>query len=468
MYSDSAVLLNQWQHLTVTFAGNDTLRMYVNGLQQTDQQGLAGDNDPYPMTADGSVGSAEGLLRALGGQIDDVGIWDERLSARRIALIHGFGLFHNLSLDAPEIDAALLLTTVGETVTVGATAWTYATGLPGPTGTTSGSLGGQDAFIVLDGNTGEGLVLDTGPVTPPTVINLVASNLTSFSADLGGVVTDTGNQSPQVTLFYGTTDGGTQAGGWEFGVALGAQAGTFGTTLDNLTFGTTYFFRCLAENSAGAAWAPDSKSFTTIAITPPVLGAAQITDITGTSATLDGTVADTGGEAPEIVVYYGTSDGGTNPSAWSASIDLGGYPAGFSTPLWGLSPDTLHFVAVRAANPAGATWTAPSLSFTTLDQSPIWINEFMASNATTDVPNAVSGRNDDWVELHNSAGSPADLTGYYLTDNPTRPAKWSFPAGTTIPGVDTWWCLPVATTSRTSTETSTPRSSWTRAGNTSD
>ncbi len=38
----------------------------------------------------------------------------------------------------------------------------------------------------------------------------------------------------------------------------------------------------------------------------------------------------------------------------------------------------------------------------------------------------------DWLELHNSGAAPADLTGWSLTDDPAVPAKWLFPAGTTI------------------------------------
>jgi hypothetical protein len=39
----------------------------------------------------------------------------------------------------------------------------------------------------------------------------------------------------------------------------------------------------------------------------------------------------------------------------------------------------------------------------------------------------------DWVELHNNDSSPANLTGWSLTDDATLPAKWYFPANTTIP-----------------------------------
>ena len=39
----------------------------------------------------------------------------------------------------------------------------------------------------------------------------------------------------------------------------------------------------------------------------------------------------------------------------------------------------------------------------------------------------------DWLELFNNGSSPVNLTGWSLTDDATQPAKWYFPANTTIP-----------------------------------
>jgi hypothetical protein len=61
------------------------------------------------------------------------------------------------------------------------------------------------------------------------------------------------------------------------------------------------------------------------------------------------------------------------------------------------------------------------------------LNEFMAANDSTAVPNAVAGSFHDWIELYNGGGTPADLSGWHLTDNSANPAKWTFPAGTVIP-----------------------------------
>lgn len=63
--------------------------------------------------------------------------------------------------------------------------------------------------------------------------------------------------------------------------------------------------------------------------------------------------------------------------------------------------------------------------------SNIVINEFLASNKTAETDEA--GQNEDWIELYNNTDSPASLNGLYLTDDATKPDKWLFPLGTTIP-----------------------------------
>ena len=59
------------------------------------------------------------------------------------------------------------------------------------------------------------------------------------------------------------------------------------------------------------------------------------------------------------------------------------------------------------------------------------INEFMASNNATifdpDFNNA-----GDWLELYNPGESFADISGWFLTDDPTVPDKWKFPGATIV------------------------------------
>jgi len=69
----------------------------------------------------------------------------------------------------------------------------------------------------------------------------------------------------------------------------------------------------------------------------------------------------------------------------------------------------------------------------------VFINEFMASNAKTIADEA--GQYPDWVELYNAGDSDIELRTMYLTDDLSRPMKWTFP-DTILPahGYLSVWC----------------------------
>jgi hypothetical protein len=98
------------------------------------------------------------------------------------------------------------------------------------------------------------------------------------------------------------------------------------------------------------------------------------------------------------------------------------------------------YVEARSANPVKAACFAPRraeqetysyrVAITTASNTPIVINELMASNTGTLAD--PQGEYDDWIELRNVTDQEVDLTGRYLSDEPNHPRKWPFPAGTRI------------------------------------
>ena len=67
----------------------------------------------------------------------------------------------------------------------------------------------------------------------------------------------------------------------------------------------------------------------------------------------------------------------------------------------------------------------------------VYISEFMADNpGPVNTPGSIMDMDDDssdWIELHNSGVTVADLSGWKLTDDFLVPNKWTFPAGATLP-----------------------------------
>ncbi|HTV62082.1 MAG TPA: RICIN domain-containing protein [Verrucomicrobiae bacterium] len=109
------------------------------------------------------------------------------------------------------------------------------------------------------------------PVVPPgspVVTNLPAGGVQANAAVLNGQIISSAGSLPDVTIYYGTTDGGTNAANWQYAVGIGSQLAMFSLTVPDLSANTTYFYTAFAVNNAGGAWAAPSQSFTTPASNP--------------------------------------------------------------------------------------------------------------------------------------------------------------------------------------------------------
>lgn len=60
------------------------------------------------------------------------------------------------------------------------------------------------------------------------------------------------------------------------------------------------------------------------------------------------------------------------------------------------------------------------------------ITEVMAAGQSVIVDD--DGRFPDWVEIHNPDAGPLNLAGWFLSDDPAKPDRWTFPAVTVAPG----------------------------------
>jgi hypothetical protein len=102
------------------------------------------------------------------------------------------------------------------------------------------------------------------PTAIPDVVNKPAAYVTSNSARLGGQVVSTGGEDPNVSLYWGDSDGGTDPKNWGHVMNLGQQAvGTVRADLADLDAATEYYYRLYAVNAAGGRWADKTESFRT-------------------------------------------------------------------------------------------------------------------------------------------------------------------------------------------------------------
>lgn len=110
----------------------------------------------------------------------------------------------------------------------------------------------------------------------------VGANTATFSGEL---VYPQFDQNALVTVYWGTTDGGTDPAAWDHAENLGPRAaGVLTHTPDSLAPGTRYFYRFHAENPAGEHWAEFTNSTTTFpldAVSAPGVASA---DSAGTPA----------------------------------------------------------------------------------------------------------------------------------------------------------------------------------------
>lgn len=320
-------------------------------------------------------------------------------------------------------------------------------------------LAGADAFV--EGNHftgftssgGAAVVLrgDGGLATRATLgRNVIANNATGIrvldASRLTSQSNTLANNSQTAVSFGQGAEIPGQAATLSGDIVWGAGAVIVGARVDDPTYGTTevHVDDSLVPDSAATLGArnisadPRFANTTTYALSAssPAIAAGPQGQNLGASAPSGAVVGGepvgtTTSNAATLIV------GGAGVVSYRYRLNGGAISAEFpisqAIALSNLANGnyTVQIIARNAAGTVQSIATAvPSDTWTVNTAlSRVRISEVLALNQTA-VPHA--GIAPDYVELHNDGATPIDLSGMMLSDDPTFPAKYLFPAGTAI------------------------------------
>ncbi|MEM7393809.1 MAG: LamG domain-containing protein, partial [Verrucomicrobiota bacterium] len=199
----------------------------------------------------------------------------------------------------------------------------------------------------------------------PAVNNETGAVVSVGSAVLNGVLI-TGNLA-DVSFYWGDDDAGTSAAAWDNVVSAGTVPdGPASAMISGLLFGQDYYYRTFASNDVGTAWASSTTNFKSLNPGTVVVSNQPVSALTEVAATLNA-VVDASNAVVDVLVYYGTSDGGTNAFSWSNVAYVATVTdavADLSFNLSGLSSGATIFYTFRVTNCLFSGWAEPSDTFT--------------------------------------------------------------------------------------------------------
>ena len=176
-----------------------------------------------------------------------------------------------------------------------------------------------------------------------------------------------------VRVYWGMSNGANNPSAWASNALVGSYAdpvNAFTNLVTGLSGISLYYVTFRATNAFDDVWATNVLSFMTPAAAgQPVVSNTAPTALQDTSATMNGILAQDGGEPPAVWLFYGQSNGGSVKTNWAAAVPYnGGAATGvglLSTNIAGLAPATTYYYRYYASNSAFDAWALPVESFTT-------------------------------------------------------------------------------------------------------
>ena len=240
------------------------------------------------------------------------------------------------------------------------------------------------------------------------VMTLSVTNITQNSAIAHGRVTgDGGAEVTERGVCWSTSHNPTMN---NFHASIGTGMGDFEVEMTDLDPNTLYYFRAYALNANDIAYG-EEKSFVTLQnLSIPTVITLTITDITQTSAIVNGNVTGDGGaDVTERGACWSTSH---NPTISDSHASNGTGTGNFTVFMTGLTANTHYYVRAYAKNSVGVSYgneveftTSQSISAPTVmtgEVTNIGQNTALCSGNVTDDGGApVTERGVCWSTSHN-------------------------------------------------------------------
>jgi uncharacterized repeat protein (TIGR03803 family) len=194
----------------------------------------------------------------------------------------------------------------------------------------------------------------TGNPQAPIVVTGTATGVSGTAATLNGTVNPQGNAASWQFEYGPTTSYGSVAPVAAGTTGSGSAAEAVSTNLTGLPGGTTIHYRLKATNTGGTVTGSDQTFTTTGTPQPPLAITGAATDITGTSAVLNGTVNPRGSDTTWQFSYGPT----VTANAFTVPIPAGSIDGGFSVEpvsisILGLTPGSTVYYRLTASNTHG-------------------------------------------------------------------------------------------------------------------
>lgn len=262
-------------------------------------------------------------------------------------------------------------------------------------------------------------------VNLPTVTTSTVSNITDNSATCGGNVTSDGGSTVTARgVCWSTSQNPTIN---DAHTNNGTGTGSFSSNITGLTYGTTYYIRAYATNSAGTAYGVQYSFITTIPDGQPCYNVPTVVDYDGNTYN----TVKLGNQcwmkenlrtthyANNATIPAGTTFSTITPYRYAPNNDMANVPAygylyNWAAVMHGTSSSTANPSGVQGICPAG--WHVPSLAeWGQLEEYVSSQSEFICGNNSTKIAKALSAKF-GW----NSSPSPCAPGNNIETNNATN------------------------------------------------